>query len=167
MKTMIELIPLTGIQWNGTAVRLSDSRQAVEAVLGRPDFVRENSLYYFHHDLRIDFDSAAQVEFIEFLGGIDGTLQPVIYGVKAFEAGAEELLRLLEEKNQGPIMDNEHGIAYEFPNISVGIFRRRTPEDVKAMLTDGEPWAPEDLEEEKKLAAHWATIGIGKDRYYL
>lgn len=46
----------------------------------------------------IDFNEQNRVEFIEFLAGIDGDIQPQIYGVNAFEVGADELYDILEEK---------------------------------------------------------------------
>ena len=73
--------------------------------------------------------------------------------------------------NNGEINDNENGYSYGFLNISVGIFRERTPEDVREMIEEaeeeGEELEQEDLEYEKRKAEHWATIGIGVKGYYL
>ena len=58
-----------------------------------------------------------------------------------------------------------------FLNISVGIFRERTPTQIKEimdeMIKEGiDIQDNEDLEEEKQKAFHWATIGIGGKGYY-
>ncbi len=68
----ITLIPLSGIELNGITIPLSASRKEVKNVLGEPYETLENSLFYFHNELRFDFDNDGKVNYIEFLGGIDG-----------------------------------------------------------------------------------------------
>lgn len=165
------LIPLTGMEWNGQAVRFGDGREAVEQILGAPETVRGAHCYYFKSDLRFDFDDEGKLEFIECLGGIDGSFQPEIYGVSAFQVEAEELLELLKQHNDGPVDDGEAGYAYSFLNSSVGIYREVTPEDMDSMLLeiskiDLTKMGNINIEEEKKKAYHWATIGIGIQGYY-
>lgn len=170
MKHFIEIIPLTGISTGNKTVSLADSKANVEAALGKPYGIQKNSLYYFGNELRIDFDNQGLVEFIEFLGGIDGTLQPQIYGMDAFQADADVLYAVLKEKNDGDIGDNENGYSYSFLNISVGIWRQSIPENVQEMIAEatenGYSMSEEDIAYETKLAAHWATIGIGVKNYY-
>lgn len=167
---MIEIVPLIGIRTGDRHINLSASKASVEAVLGKPDKIRKDSFYYFQNELRIDFDAQGLVTFIEFLGGVDGTLQPRIYGIKAFQADADALYAVLKEKNNGDIIDNERGYSYAFSNLSVGIWRQSTPESIQEMITeaatDGNPLSEADLADEIKLAAHWATIGIGVKNYY-
>ncbi|MBO5055590.1 MAG: hypothetical protein J5988_03590 [Eubacterium sp.] len=171
MNNVIEIIPLVGINWEGKSVCLQAAREEIINILGTPYGAFGKSIYYFQNDLRIDFDGNGRAEFIEFLGGIDGKLQPEVYGVKAFEARADELFNILKMNNNGEINDNENGYSYGFLNISVGIFRERTPEDVREMIEEaeeeGEELEQEDLEYEKRKAEHWATIGIGVKGYYL
>lgn len=166
----ITLIPLSGIELNGITIPLSASRKEVKNVLGEPYETLENSLFYFHNELRFDFDNDGKVNYIEFLGGIDGNIQPVIYGVYAFESEADDLFHILREKNHGDISDQENGYSYRFLNISVGVFRPLIPEAVKDMIEeadeDGYPMDEEEIKCELRKAAHWATIGIGIANYY-
>lgn len=158
--------PLEGIKWNGQNIPLGSSKKEVEDVFGQPE-IMEGSYYYFESELRFDFDKNETVEFIEFLGGIDGALQPELYGVKVFEIEADELKKILKEQNAGDIDDSENGYSYAFLNLSIGVYRERIPEDIEEMKADGiDIENNEDLEEEKKMARHWATIGVGTKGYY-
>ena len=166
----IEIIPLMGIKLNDKTIALSASREDVVNLLGEPYGKWKNYLYYFKNELRFVFDKKEKIEFIEFLGGIDGEIQPSIYGVSAFGMDAKELYDILAERNNGDITDNENGYSYAFLNISVGIFRDRIPEGVQEMIEEakeeGEPMVDEDIEYEMRKADHWATIGIGIKDYY-
>ena len=73
-----ELIPLSGIQIQDKTIALSSTRREVEALLGAPYSSHKNSLYYFQNEVRFDFDANDRLNFIEFLAGIDGQLQPQI-----------------------------------------------------------------------------------------
>ena len=162
--------PLEGIEWNGKKIPLGSSKKDIENILGQPD-TEEASFYYFENELRFDFDKNGTVEFIEFLGGNDGILQPELYGVKVFDIQADELYEILKEKNNGQIGDNEDGYAYEFFDLSIGVHRESIPENIEEMIADMEAdgvdiEGNEDLEMEKKMAYHWATIGIGRKGYY-
>lgn len=165
------LIPLTGMEWNGQVIHFGDDREAVEQILGAPEAVRGTHCYYFKSELRFDFDAEGKLEFIECLGGMDGSFQPEIYGVSAFQIEAAELLELLKQRNDGPVDDSEAGYSYSFLNTSVGVYREITPEDVNGMLRemlnmDLTQIGSIDVEQEKKKAHHWATVGIGKKDYY-
>ena len=170
MTNVFTMKPLEGIAWNDKSINLKDSKDVVKASLGQPEEADENAYYYFNNELRIDFDEKGCVEFIEFLGGIDGKLQPVIYGVSSFQTKAEDIFNILFEKNHGDIDDNENGYSYSFLNISVGVYRSSIPEDVQEMIeeaaADGVPIDEEELEYEMKKANYWETIGIGIENYY-
>ncbi|MBD5383750.1 MAG: hypothetical protein HDR72_01955, partial [Ruminococcaceae bacterium] len=150
--------------------RLGNTADEIKAVLGEPESVHKNSLYYFGNELRIDIGGDGKAEFIEFLGGTDGALQPAIYDVPAFKTGSDELYALLAEKNGGGIDDRENGYSYAFLNISVGVYRESIPENVEEMAAEAEregyPLSAEDIAEERKKAAFWATVGIGTAGYY-
>lgn len=165
-----EIIPLTGIRLNDKLIALSSSREEVEKLLGTPHMERGSSSFYFDNELRFDFEKDGNVKFIEFLSGVDGKLQPQIYGVSAFQTGADDLYDILAEKNNGDISDHENGYCYGFLNISVGLFRNMTPEAVEDMIEeaedDGEPMDDEEIAYEMRKADHWATIGIGVENYY-
>lgn len=166
----IEIIPLVGIKWNAKSIALSSSREEVRNLLGVPCKEWKNAWYYFNNELRFDFDEKGELEFIEFLGGIDGEVQPEIYGAAAFKTEAEELYHILLEKNNGSAGDNENGYSYVFQNISVGVFREAVPESVHEMIeearAEGVSMSAADIEYEMRKANHWATIGIGIKGYY-
>lgn len=153
----IELIPLYGIRADGAEIRFGDSLNKVKAALGEPYGTEEDSLYYYNNELRIDFGSNG-AEFIEFLGGINGELQPEIYGVPAFQTDADKLYEILAKENGGIIDDSEDGYSYGFCEISVGVYRESTPESVQEMIDDakedGEPLDDDDIAEEMRRASH-------------
>ena len=133
-----EVYPLEKVVLNGTSIALGMPQTAVEARLGKGDSVK-NRRYYFNSDLAIHYAQDGTVEYIEFLGGVDGSLNPVLYEVSAFDVPADALVNMLRDKNGGAMLDTEHGYSYAFPNLSVGIYR-------------------------EGLASHWATLGIGVPR---
>lgn len=167
----IEVRPLEGIFFEQKSIKIAVDRQGnVKSQMGQPDSIYDNSYYYFDSELRVDFDENGYVEYIEFLGGIDGMLQPVIYGMKAFECQADELYHSLI-MNDGDIVDNENGYSYTFMNISVGLYRENIPQDIEELICDMkadgiEIEGNENLELEKKMAYHWSTLGIGRKDYY-
>ena len=67
----------------GIEIKLGMSKDEVAGILGRAEGENGNRHFYFDSELAIDYDERNTVEFIEFLGGISGTLQPVIYGAAA------------------------------------------------------------------------------------
>lgn len=170
MNMKIEIYPLEKILIDGIPVFLGMEQSAVEAVIGKGQ-LKEKRYYYYDSEMAIDYDDSKRIEFIEFLGGIDGLLHPVIYGVSAFDAHADELTDLLLRKNNGEVVDTEQGYSYAFPNIGVGIYREIRPSDVAEMIeemkADGIATENnEDLANDMRKAMHWATIGIGVADYY-
>ena len=146
MNETLLLLPLTGVEWKGHRVSFGDPRARVEEVFGAPSEVK-NALYYFASPLRF------------------------------VETDAQELLNLLERENAGDVDDSEAGYCYAFRNISVGVWRETTPEDVEAMiasmravkdnvtaLVSGD--IAEAVEEERRRAGRWESIGIGRPDYY-
>lgn len=138
---------------------------AVENAIGTGQLIGKR-YYYYNNELAIDFNENGTVEFMEFLGGIEGSLQPTIYGVSAFGTDAEELAELLKQKNVGEITDTEQGYSYLCSNISVAVYREIRPSDVLEMMeemkADGIPTeGNEDLAADMQRANHWATIGVG------
>lgn len=138
----------------------------------REALITRGSLYYFANELRFDFDENGTLEFIEFLGGVDGKVKPKVYGVSAFDAHADELYAVLRNHNGADIVDNEDGYTYVFQNISVGIHRDITPNSINESLQ----WMKcegisienyNELENDKRRANHWTTIGLGVKGYYL
>lgn len=167
----IVLYPLDKVDLNGKIISLGMEQEAVERLIGSGKVTYRNLHYYFNAEMAIDYDASGKVEFIEFLGGIDGKLKPVIYGVSAFDVDAEELAELLRRENHGAVDDSERGYSYAFLNISVGVYRPLIPARVlemeEEMRREGVPTEGNaDLEQDRRRATHWTTIGIGVAGYY-
>lgn len=167
----LELRPLEGLRLGEQLLPLSASKEQAEALLGPAEVIHGSRWYYAENELRLDFDKTGRLEFIELLGGLEGRLQPTIYGLPAFQTGADEVIEELTRHNNGPVDDSEQGYSYAFLNISVGVYRSILPKDVQEMIAemeaDGIPTLNNpDLERDKRRAAHWETIGIGAAGYY-
>ncbi len=50
------------------------SKDEVSEILGKAECEDGNRHFYFDNELAIDYDEANTVEFVEFLGGISGTV---------------------------------------------------------------------------------------------
>lgn len=165
----IEIYPLEKVVIDGVSIYLNMEQSSVEIAIGKGQLVRDR-YYYYKNEMAITYDSNNKVEFIEFLGGVDGVLKPTIHGVSVFDTNADELFELLCEQNNGEIGDRERGYSYEFLNISVGIYREAIPEEVSEMIeeaaSDGNPMTDDEIKYEMKRANHWATIGVGVAGYY-
>ncbi|KIR03832.1 hypothetical protein P261_02647 [Lachnospiraceae bacterium TWA4] len=147
-------------------------RKDVESILGVGNYFshEKNRVYYFNDEMRIDYGLDETVEFIEFLYGIDGELQPILNGKEIFQMDANQLFDMLSDINNGEIDDSEGPFAYAFLEISVGVYRESTPEDIEDLRAkseeDGNPMSQEEFEEEMRRANHWMTFGIGVKDYY-
>ena len=166
----IEIYPLDKIVIDGVPVYLGMKQSDVEAAIGKGQLAGKR-YYYYNSDMAIDYDEDKKVEFIEFLGGVDGFLNPVIYGVSAFDAPAYELTELLRQKSNGEVNDTERGHSLEFPSIGVGVYREILPSDVaetiEEMKADGiSVENNEDIAKDIRRADHLSTIGIGVADYY-
>lgn len=167
----IEIYPLDRVVIDGVSIYLGMEQAAVEAAIGKGELAG-NRYYYYNNEMAIDY-SDGKVEFIEFLGGIDGILHPWIYGVSAFDTHADELIKVLEQENDGEVDDySEQGYSFAFLDISVGVYRELRPSDVEEMIeemrADGISADNNvDVQNEMRRANHWATIGIGTEDYYL
>lgn len=143
----VEVFPLEKITIDNKEIMLGMNINEVQKLIGIPDRVFSNHdgetcrHYYFDSELGLDFDESGLLEFIEFLGGIDGNLRPYLYGVSAFETSADELLKMIMEQDD-EVDDSEADYCYCFLNIGIGLWRQ---------------------DNQNK---HWDTIGIGVDKYY-
>ncbi len=165
----IELYPLEKVVIDGVSIYLGMEQAAVESVIGKGELVGKR-YYYYDSEMAIDYNDNKTVEFIEFLGGHDGKIQPTIYGKYVFKTKADDLYNILCQNNHGDIDDNENGYSYGFLNICIGVYRSSIPENVQEMIAEaeenGEPMNAEEIEYEMKQANYWATIGIGVEGYY-
>ncbi len=168
------ILPLKGIQWGNQSIFLGEEKIAVKEKLGEPETAFGNSFYYFDSELRFDFSADGKLELIEFLGEMAGSIQPVIFGVQAFQAEADELCHRLEEHNSGEVVDDEDGYSYAYPNIGIGVWRRSTPGAVVEFIKDLQEEMQDsdvdltnhpDVIEERLLAAHWASIAVAASNY--
>ena len=143
----VEVFPLEKIIIDNKEIMLGMNINEVQKLIGIPDRVFSNCdgesgrHYYFDSELVLDFDESGLLEFIEFLGGIDGNLRPYLYGVSAFETSADELLKIIMQQDD-EVDDSEADYCYCFLNVSIGLWRQ---------------------DNQNK---HWDTIGIGVDKYY-
>ncbi len=166
----IEIVPLEEIVLEKGTIALGDDKTVIEKVLGQGTQTGDRH-YYFNANMAIDYNSNNQVEFIEFLGGIDGELHPLIYNVPVFETEAEELAKLLCEKNGSEGNDLENGYSLSFSSISIGVYRETTPKAVQEMIDEMKGLGistddNDDVRIEWRKANHWATIGVGIQDYY-
>lgn len=166
---LFTILPLKGIQQDNQNILLGSTKENVEATLGQPDIV-DNSYYYFNSELRFDFSEKDELELIEFLAGHNGDVQPIIYGIQAFQVNADELYRILEKHNSSNIIDDENGYSFAFPNIGIGIYRQSTPNNVLDLINEIKELGIDvtensNIKEEQLKASHWATIALASSNY--
>lgn len=164
----IDIYPLEKVVFDNVSITFGMEKDDVEAAIGIGQQIA-NRYYYFNNDMAIDYNGN-KVEFIEFLGGFDGTLKPVVYGVPVFDTNALELLEVLKVSNNGEFCDVERGYCYQFSNISIGLYREAVPDEIVDMIEEaksfGNPMSDDEIEYEMKRANYWATIGCGAVGYY-
>lgn len=172
--TNIEILPLDGIIIESIGkISLGQSKYEIEKLLGKPSETSSvNQFFYDDYEFRVDFDKKGNTEFIEFIyGPFPEKTKLSIFGINPFNIGAEKLLEILTEKNNGKADSNDAGYCYTFLNISVGVWRETTEEDVQEGIEEmkrnneyeeNKDWIEEDMEKAKNF---W-TIGIGIKDYY-
>jgi len=140
--------PLEGIIINNKNINLGMNKEDIISILGDPEIIYNRKYctrsYYYNSELAIDYDLNNNVEFIEFLGGIEGNLNPIIYDFSIFKEDDEKINNLLKEKNKGIVDDSNKPYSYVFHKISVGVSK--------------------ELNSEQKNQI--STIGIGVKEYY-
>lgn len=164
----IEIYPLEKILVDHVAICFGMEKPIVDAAIGNGQRIGDR-YYYFNHEMAIDYNDN-KVEFIEFLGGLDGMLKPTIYGISAFETQANDVFEVLKKQNNGMAGDHENGYSYQFENISVSVYREAVPQEVEEMIEEaanfGNPMSDDEIRYEMKKANHWATVGIGIAGYF-
>ena len=96
----IQIYPLDKVVFDNVSICFGMEKSAVELALGIGE-VAGNRCYYFNGEMAIDYQDN-KVDYIEFLGGVDGKLTPTIYGVSAFDAS----FRARFSKNLGATWGN-------------------------------------------------------------
>lgn len=102
----IEILSLDKVVFDEVPAGIGMERSAVEKAIGIGQLISKR-YYYYNNKLAIDYNENGTVEFIEFLDGAEGSLQPTIYGVSAFGTDAEEVAEILKQKNGGEIINTE------------------------------------------------------------
>lgn len=173
--TKIEILPLDGVEIENVGkVSLGQSKSDIEKLLGQPSANSDpKRLFYNDYEMRINLDENEKIEFIEFIyGPFPEKTELSIYGTDPFKIGADKLLEILTEKNNGQIDDSEADYCFEFLNISVGVWRDATTKDIEESIAEmkanneyeeNKEWLNEDLTKAKNF---W-TIGIGIKSYYV
>lgn len=164
----IEIYPLDKVVFDNISIYFGMGKSAVELAFGKGHPIG-NRYYYFNNEMAIDY-LENKVTFVEFLGGVNGKLKPVIYGISAFDIDAAELVAMLKANNNGEICDNENGYSYQFSKISIGVYREVLPDEITEMIEEarrvGSPMSDDEIQYEMKRSNHWATIGCGSVGYY-
>ena len=172
--TKIEILPLDGIVIENIGkLSLGQSKKKKEKLFGKPsESSNLKQLFFDEYEVRIDLDKKGNAEFIEFIyGPFPEKTELSIYGVNPFQIGATKLVEILAEKNNGKIDDSEAEYCYTFQNISVGVWRQLTEQNVEESIAEmkadneyeeNKDWLNEDLNKAKNF---W-TIGIGVKNYY-
>ena len=170
----IEILPLEGIVIENVGkINLDITKSDILKLLGQPsELSNKKQLFFNDYELRIDFDKNDKVEFIEFIfGPFPEKTKLSIYNIDPFQIGAEKLVEILSEKNNGEIDDSEADLSFRFLDISVGIWRDMTEKEAEEIIhemtaenpyEENKSWLDEDLENSKN---YW-TIGIGRKNYY-
>lgn len=160
----IEIIPLKGIKIDDKEINLGCTMDDLKSILGKEE-VDENRLYYFESDVAFDFNKKKELEFIEFLGGADSKVEPVIYGLSVFDTQIEELRNVLSIHNGNNIEDD---IYYD---ISIGLYQELTLEDLNDIIEEAKndgmyEEMKEEIENDLWRANHCTTLGVGFYGYY-
>ncbi len=132
----------------------------------------QTHLYYFENELLFDFDNHGKLEAIEFLGGYDGLLNPVVYNQNVFEVEADMLMETLLKKNNGNINNAENECCISFLNIQIGLYRPYTSQSIigsiKEMLRADHDIDNllESIKYDIPVCFYWQTILLGREGYY-
>ena len=162
-----EIFPLEKVVIDGISITFGMKQSDVIAVLGAGENARD-AHYYYESDLAICYDENNCVEFVEFLGGSKGRVQPTIYGISPFSTKASEVVQVLQDKNSGQVEGTADGYDMAFIDISVGVYREYIPADIKELKQQqiSDEYSGLDLEAEGISAEYWDTIGAGVAGYY-
>lgn len=165
---IIQIYPLDKIVFDNVSIFFGMEKSAVDLAIGKGQLIG-NRYYYFNNEMVIDYHEN-KVDFIEFICGLAGVLKPTIYGLSVFDSNATELVEVLKTNNNGEICDNESGYAYQFANISIGVYREAIPQEIAEMIKEaksfGNPMSDDEIQYEMKRSNHWATIGCGNVGHY-
>lgn len=166
MKIKLKIIPLIGIEINDSKITFGSNINEIIKILGEPDYKNERQLYYDTLEFRMDFDNDKNLKFVELQGPETEKINPEIYGINPFEIEANELITILGEKDSD-IDVSEKPYCYCFREISIGVWRDTTPENILKSIPENVSKEEECIwQEELNKAKHFWTIGAGVKGYY-
>lgn len=167
----IRLRPLEGITVGEKEISFGQTRHDIIDMIGSPDHVEKNQLFYDNLGMRFDLDENGLLEFIECQGPYPENSEVNIYCINPFRLRDNELVDLLTAKNNGEIDGFEAPYCYSFSEISVGIWRASVPADIEAAIA--EMRAEGTYEESRQImdldlekSKYFWTVAIGKVDYY-
>lgn len=168
----IKLIPLIGIDIENIGIiQFGVDIHDIKSKLGEPDSQNDTELYYDKFKFRIDLNEKKAFEFIEIQGPTPENIEINIFNINPFTINANEFLEILTIENNGTIDDSEAPYCYCFMNISIGLWREFTENDILNTIEEmkvlgdyekSKEWLNQDLEKSK----HFWSIGIGQKDYY-
>lgn len=167
----ITLRPLEGITAGDKEIDFGQTKNDIIDLLGNPDHVEENRLFYDKLDVRFDLDENGLLEFIECQGPYPENSEFNIYGIDPFKLQDNELLDLLTNRNNGETDDFEAPHCYSFLEISVGVWRASVPADIESTIAElKEEGTYEEAKEMMDLdlekSKYFWTVAVGKTDYY-
>lgn len=169
--TEIFLIPLEGAIVNNAKILFQLPKEEIVNLIGEPNEIIDNQYFYNDLDFRLDFDDNNQLEFMECQGPYSETSDFKLYDINPFALSDDELIQLLNEKNNGEVDDFEAPNSYSFMEVSVGIWRASSPSDIEDTIAEmkknneynnSEAIMLQELEKSR----HFWSIGIGRENYY-
>lgn len=115
----VHLNPLVGIKLDSIGeILLGDSKEKVKKLLASP-IINKNSFYYYNSELRIDFDTNENVEFIQCLGGKSREfINPYIFNLEVFNTNINDLIEFIKNNIDSQLTCNS-SYNYIFSNINV------------------------------------------------
>ncbi len=164
----IELVPLKGVVIDSKEINFNDNTDKIIESLGEPEYRQESDktikLFYYSNELRFDINKENnKLEFIEFLGGYEGKLKPILYGVNVFSTLADELVNIIEKHDMNVLSEDD--ISKVFINSSISLWRELTPTIYENEIKASD-YSNEEIEAFKQRALRWERVGIGYKGYF-
>lgn len=171
--TEIKILPLIGIAIEGiTTIKLGEDKAEVVNFLGLPSIEVFNKSFYYDYQFRIDYNEQNKIESIGLFNRASLKRSKLtIYNIDPFSIGAQNLINLLKNENNGNIEVEDPDYYYVFKEISIWILREKTQKNIEKniskMKKDGEYEDFKDLmEEELEKSKNFYQITICVKNFY-
>lgn len=166
----VDLFPLKGVYIDDIYIELGSSVESLNKIrcLGNPD-IMDNVYYFLNSSISFHLDNSSKIEFIEL--SYNDNVETYINNINIFKTTAEDIIKILKEMNNNKIDECEDEYGYYFWDISIGINRDITPEDIKLMIKEAKSEGTysdmkEDLLKDQYRSNYFSVIGIGNENYY-